>query len=99
MVNTLLLIEEADNLPLHHIVIRPNTRIILENRLGSEITLETTGSYFLIRGKDGGRALSREAPISGSITISNREYITIVGAVGANVEIWIPEQWRSRLLR
>ena len=95
----LVTFEERTEQPLHRVVLRPNGRLNLYNRLNAEVTVHITGRYFLRWEGDGQRIASRELPIEGDLTIPNRGRATIIGAQGADTEIWIPTEWRSRLLR
>jgi len=95
----LLVFEEGTEQPLHRVVLRPGGRLNLYNRLNQEVTLHITGRYFLRWEGDGQRIASRELPIEGDLTIPNRGRATIIGAQGTDTEIWIPTEWRSRLLR
>ena len=90
---------KSDTQPLHRVVFRPGGRIRLENRMGIDVTVQTTGRYFLRWEDDDQRISPRETALEGDITIPNRTRVTIIGAPGADLEIWMPSDWRSRLLR
>jgi len=81
---------ESEEQPLHREVIRPGSRLRLENRTSTDLTVQVNGRYFLVR---------REDARTGDLTIAAREQVTVTAAPGADVEIIMPAEWRSRLLR
>ena len=90
--------------PLHRTVLRPNARLNLNNRLNADVTVHIVGSYFLrwgeARTNESQRVILRnEATYEGDLTIPRRGQVAIIAAPGTDVEVWMPADWRSRLIR